>query len=243
MHFDNSKISLLVCALLVISILCGCASSSNPPDVVAKQEVSAEANIIKTRVNRIHTLPAILEGKTFMFVPQEIQIGDADYMRYARTITAQFKKLGMQYHDDTQATSPDYLIFINYGMNERRENIPFTTTRMRLDGSTSLSGGGVSAVRTYDEVEIQPPLKTTYAHYINLAVVDAAKAVEIEPTVLKTKSAVSTARQLGAQLYGGSATAISAKEEPPSIMAALIGALFVDFPGKSGKVEDYTSPR
>lgn len=175
--------------------------------------------VISGTMNRYHTGPMTVTGKTYVFFATPEQMASLEYQKYAAQFAGEFALLSMY---QRPAPPADYGVEISYGVNEGPTP----------SGVTGSAGYGYTlGTPTAPQVDKNghpiPMLPTegglVYTRQINLKMLDLTSPTH--PVV-----------------FEGKLTSSGWRRELVSVSGCLIPALFDDFPGAHGETIKFAVP-
>ncbi len=214
----KNKILISLFILCIISLFSGCTS-------------------VRSYVISFHKLPPIGVGKTFDIVPFEHQKGSIEFSTYEERVSKKIEEHGYK-RVRNSSTIPNYLVFINYGIDDGTTTSGImlifgqtgggcsynTGTIHTSYGSYGTYSGSTYTQPTYGQIGSIPYAVTKYKRYLNMTIIDSRKSNKDD--IIKVYE--------GRVLSRGSSVEISV------VLPTMIEALFKDFPGQSGKTKKIT---
>jgi hypothetical protein len=200
--------SVMAAALLVLT---GCAST-----------------VVKSDVERIHSMPDDVTGKSFFVFPDGAQEGTQEFSLYAQDIAENLILSGMV--ESPIFESADYIVQYRYNVGDAREES--VTTRSR-SGGEFVSGMGMvttgnSAGQTF-LYEGQRPVEVSEETTTN-TVYDKVLEVDISDR----EKSMANAQNI-AYVYEGRVSSSGSSGSFMSVSRCLFDALLKKFPGVSGQ--------
>ncbi len=201
------------------------------PILYAALSVLLLTGCVRSDVTRFHNLPKWGGGKTILIVPSDpAHNGSIEFNTYAQIVAGYFQKNGYVVVPPN-APNKDFIAVFTYSMGQGQTGVRSTP----VYGKT---GGGTTTYYTnyyggYAGSSYTPPTRgvvgsrtfsyTTYETMVRVDIFDAKKSTKDRP--FKVFEGVAKSHDSGGQLS--------------VVMPAMIGALFTNFPGESGKTERF----
>ncbi len=178
-------------------------------------------------VTTFHTINENLAGKSFELVPGEKQQGSLEWETYADLVALKLEEKGLR--QVGEQSKADYGVFVFYSIDSGKTSVsamPIVgqTSAGRTTTTTSYVGGmPVSQTSytppTYGTTGYVPISQTTFSKGLIISILDFQKSVaERKPVTVYEARVTST----------GSTNTLN------EIIPAMVGAVFQDWPGKSG---------
>jgi hypothetical protein len=187
---------------------------------------ACSSGVVRTQVSRVHDMPAVAHGETFVILPRKDAPDDA---RYAALIAAQ-----LEAHGYRRAAEPDtatYAVSFSYGIDGGRavsRDLPLYVERegetVPLDAATgsgtphaAVTAGVGSTQPAFGELDSAPAaLRFTRALVVSIKDIRSDRA------------------DGGNEVFTARARSVGSSRDLALVMPAMIEAVFKDFPGISG---------
>ncbi len=206
---DTARRALACAAIAAAAALTGCAST------------------LDTRVTAFHQWPAEAAPTSYQFRPSTAQAESLEYRRYQDIVRQALAARGLR-----EATPATLAVSIDYGVTETTRTVlrsaPVFYPSFGFGIGLGGRGGGVGGVG----FGLGFPFGSPWPGYVDVQ--QQEKAVEHRLRVEIDRLGASGSPRL----FEGTATAVSPTVDMPTLLPALAGALFQDFPGPSGTVRE-----
>jgi uncharacterized protein YceK len=212
------KIIQSLIALLVVSILAGCAS-------------------VQSSTSRFHKLPEIGNGESFAFLPTTDQKGGLEYESYCERIESKLIEYGWIPSKNIQTS--DYLVFFTYSINGGETVSGSTPIYGQTGGGTSYTSGTVSSYggsANYSGTTYTAP---TFGQVGSVSYNTQVFGRNLDLTIIDEKE---SSKDNPVKLYEGRVTSHGSSADIAVVLPTMIESLFKDFPGKSGKTKKVAMP-
>jgi hypothetical protein len=194
--------------------------------------------LVESEVTVFHRLSQPSIPTKYLFYEMEDQRKSLEYKTYQDLIRTELAK--HQYTETPSLSDADVIVAFNYGIDsgrEKLESIPligqtgvsscYTSGTATLSGISARYSGTTTCTPRYGIIGSLTESRTEYTRGLWLYVVDARE--------LKSNDKIQV-------LYEGSARSAGSSSQLARVMPAMVGALFKQFPGKSGSTRRVTIP-
>jgi hypothetical protein len=207
----------LIYSILLINfmfLLAGCSSSR-----------------IYSNVTRFHSLSIVAQPKSFEIIPLDSQKGSIEFSVYSSQVASNLTVYGW-HQDDKSTSAPDFFVVFSYGIDNGQSVSGTTPIIGQTGGGTSYSYGNVyngygsasysgttTTTPTFGVVGAQSYSTIVYTRFLYLDILDAKVSTTNNPV----------------KVFEGRVKSCGSKSDYSEVLPTMIKALFMQFPGISGK--------